>query len=93
MGHPRLNIVTSPITAFLTTFPSIPTDHRGCCASWGVPRNCLELCRGGSVSRSCALQHARRALACFRDSGARLPGPPRNLKAHAAPTKNSVLLR
>ncbi|CAG9130815.1 unnamed protein product [Plutella xylostella] len=68
------------------------SDHRGCCASWGVPRNCLELCRGGSVSRSCALQHARRALACFRDSGARLPGPPRNLKAHAAPTKNSVLL-
>ncbi|XP_075980799.1 Ig-like and fibronectin type-III domain-containing protein 2 isoform X2 [Anticarsia gemmatalis] len=68
------------------------SDHRSCCASWGVPRNCLELCRGGSVSRTCALQHARRALACFRDSGARLPGPPRNLKAHVAPTPNSVLL-
>ncbi|KAL0821463.1 hypothetical protein ABMA28_004934 [Loxostege sticticalis] len=68
------------------------SDHRGCCASWGVPRACLELCRGGSVSRSCALQHARRALACFRDAGARLPGPPRNLKAHQAPTPNSVLL-
>ncbi|XP_026741674.1 Ig-like and fibronectin type-III domain-containing protein 2 isoform X2 [Trichoplusia ni] len=68
------------------------SDHRSCCASWGVPRNCLELCRGGAVSRSCALQHARRALACFRDSGARLPGPPRNLKAHVAPTPNSVLL-
>ncbi|VVD00454.1 unnamed protein product [Leptidea sinapis] len=58
------------------------SDHRGCCASWGVPRNCLELCRGGPVSKTCALQHARRALACFRDSGAKLPGPPRNLKAH-----------
>lgn len=68
-------------------------DHRSCCASWGVPRNCLELCRGGSVSKTCALQHARRALACFRDSGAKLPGPPRNLKAHAAPTPNTVLLR
>lgn len=68
------------------------SDHRSCCASWGVPRNCLELCRGGSVSRACALQHARRALACFRDSGARLPGPPRNLKAHVAPTPNAVLL-
>ncbi|XP_045488804.1 Ig-like and fibronectin type-III domain-containing protein 2 isoform X1 [Pieris rapae] len=68
------------------------SDHRSCCASWGVPRNCLELCRGGPVSRSCALQHARRALACFRDSGARLPGPPRNLKAHVAPTPHSVLL-
>ncbi|XP_072944512.1 Ig-like and fibronectin type-III domain-containing protein 2 [Epargyreus clarus] len=68
------------------------SDHRSCCASWGVPRNCLELCRGGAVSRSCALQHARRALACFRDSGARLPGPPRGLKAHVAPTPNSVLL-
>ncbi|CAB3252923.1 unnamed protein product [Arctia plantaginis] len=68
------------------------SDHRSCCASWGVPRNCLELCRGGSVSRSCTLQHARRALACFRDSGSRLPGPPRNLKAHVAPTPNSVLL-
>ncbi|XP_061379093.1 Ig-like and fibronectin type-III domain-containing protein 2 isoform X2 [Danaus plexippus] len=68
------------------------SDHRSCCASWGVPRNCLELCRGGSVSKTCALQHARRALACFRDSGAKLPGPPRNLKAHAAPTPNTVLL-
>ncbi|RVE47147.1 hypothetical protein evm_008224 [Chilo suppressalis] len=68
------------------------SDHRGCCASWGVPRACLELCRGGSVSRSCALQHARRALACFRDSGARLPGPPRNLRAHQAPTPHAVLL-
>ncbi|XP_039756067.1 Ig-like and fibronectin type-III domain-containing protein 1 isoform X2 [Pararge aegeria] len=68
------------------------SDHRSCCASWGVPRNCLELCRGGTVAKSCALQHARRALACFRDSGAKLPGPPRSLKAHAAPTPNSVLL-
>ncbi|XP_063625703.1 Ig-like and fibronectin type-III domain-containing protein 1 isoform X1 [Cydia splendana] len=68
------------------------SDHRSCCASWGVPRNCLELCRGGTVARSCALQHARRALACFRDSGARLPGPPRSLKAHTAPTPHSVLL-
>ncbi|XP_068617615.1 Ig-like and fibronectin type-III domain-containing protein 2 [Battus philenor] len=68
------------------------SDHRGCCASWGVPRTCLELCRGGPVARSCALQHARRALACFRDAGARLPGPPRSLRAHAAPTPNSVLL-
>ncbi|KAJ2945396.1 hypothetical protein O0L34_g201 [Tuta absoluta] len=68
------------------------SDHRSCCASWGVPRNCLELCRGGSVAKTCALQHARRALACFRDSGAKLPGPPRNLKAHVAPTPHSVLL-
>ncbi|KAJ0174849.1 hypothetical protein K1T71_009957 [Dendrolimus kikuchii] len=68
------------------------SDHRSCCASWGVPRNCLELCRGGAVSRTCALQHARRALACFRASGARLPGPPRNLKVHVAPTPNAVLL-
>ncbi|XP_012543960.1 Ig-like and fibronectin type-III domain-containing protein 1 isoform X2 [Bombyx mori] len=68
------------------------SDHRSCCASWGVPRSCLELCRGGSVTRSCALQHARRALACFRDAGGKLPGPPRNLKAHVAPTPNAVLL-
>lgn len=68
------------------------SDHRSCCASWGVPRNCLELCRGGPVSRACSLQHARRALACFRDSGAKMPGPPRNLKAHVAPTPNAVLL-
>ncbi|CAK1550359.1 unnamed protein product [Leptosia nina] len=68
------------------------SDHRSCCASWGVPRNCLELCRGGPVTRTCALQHARRALACFRDSGAKLPGPPRNLKAHVAPTPHAVLL-
>ncbi|XP_013190125.1 Ig-like and fibronectin type-III domain-containing protein 1 isoform X2 [Amyelois transitella] len=68
------------------------SDHRSCCASWGVPRNCLELCRGGTVSRSCTYTHAKRALACFRDSGARLPGQPRNLKAHVAPTPHSVLL-
>ncbi|CAH2043160.1 unnamed protein product, partial [Iphiclides podalirius] len=68
------------------------SDHRACCASWGVPRTCLELCRGGPVSRTCAVQHARRALACFRDAGARLPGPPRGLRAHAAPTPNAVLL-
>ncbi|KAF9805949.1 hypothetical protein SFRURICE_004161 [Spodoptera frugiperda] len=69
-----------------------PEYHRSCCASWGVPRQCLELCRGGVVSRSCAMHHARRALACFRDAGPRLPGPPRNLRAHHAPTPNSVLL-
>ncbi|CAH0694433.1 unnamed protein product [Spodoptera exigua] len=68
------------------------SDHRSCCASWGVPRQCLELCRGGAVSRSCAMHHARRALACFRDAGPRLPGPPRNVRAHHAPTPNSVLL-
>lgn len=44
------------------------------------------------MTRSCALQHARRALACFRDAGGKLPGPPRNLKAHVAPTPNAVLL-
>ncbi|XP_021960351.1 Ig-like and fibronectin type-III domain-containing protein 1 [Folsomia candida] len=58
-------------------------DHRACCANWGVPRRCLDLCRGEPVSLNpdlCILQNSKQIFSCFKENRDKLPGPPQNVK-------------
>ncbi|GLH02720.1 Ig-like and fibronectin type-III domain-containing protein C25G4.10 [Gryllus bimaculatus] len=57
-------------------------DHRGCCAKGGVPRRCLDWCRGEPLlnSKLCVLQHTKTILACFHEGRDRLPGPPLDVR-------------
>lgn len=45
------------------------SDHRGCCTQWGVPRRCLEWCRGEPVAsvELCALAYTKPIVACFHE--------------------------
>lgn len=69
------------------------SDHRGCCVHWGVPRRCLDWCRGESLdnntSKDCLLSHTKHIMSCFHDGRSKLPGPPINVRVEAADT-NSV---
>ena len=67
--------------------PSSPSsadgsDHRHCCSVSGVPRNCLDWCRGIPVDEGefCALSHARKISRCFDGGRYTLPSPPRNVR-------------
>ena len=56
------------------------SDHRHCCSQNGVPRECLDWCRGlpsKGPSGNCALSHAKTIKQCFNDGQFTLPGPPR----------------
>ena len=48
----------------------------------GVPRNCLDWCRGIPVDEGefCALSHARKISRCFDGGRYTLPSPPRNVR-------------
>jgi hypothetical protein len=42
------------------------SDHRACCSDRGVPRRCLEWCRGEPVNnKMCVLSYSKSILACF----------------------------
>lgn len=58
------------------------SDHRGCCTQWGVPRRCLDWCRGEAVSsvELCALAYTKPIISCFHEGKERIPGPPRNVR-------------
>lgn len=58
------------------------SDHRGCCTQWGVPRRCLDWCRGEAVSsiELCALTYTKPIISCFHEGKERIPGPPRNVR-------------
>ncbi|KAK7792924.1 hypothetical protein R5R35_008001 [Gryllus longicercus] len=60
------------------------SDHRGCCAKRGVPRRCLDWCRGEPApapsAKACVLQHTKPIVACFHEGRERLPGPPLNVR-------------
>lgn len=46
-------------------------DHRACCSSWGVPRRCLDWCRGEPVSQNselCVLQNSKVIFNCFKEN-------------------------
>lgn len=45
------------------------SDHRGCCTQWGVPRRCLDWCRGEAVSsvELCALTYTKPIISCFHE--------------------------
>lgn len=58
-------------------------DHRACCSSWGVPKRCLDWCRGeplGSNGGLCVLQNTPSILKCFHENRDQLPGPPLNVR-------------
>ena len=44
------------------------SDHRACCSDRGVPRRCLEWCRGEPVNnKMCVLSYSKSILACFHE--------------------------
>ncbi|XP_063243751.1 Ig-like and fibronectin type-III domain-containing protein 1 isoform X2 [Bacillus rossius redtenbacheri] len=57
------------------------SDHRSCCAQWGVPRRCLDWCRGEPLlnNKFCVLSYTKQIMACFHQGRDRLPGPPQNV--------------
>ncbi|XP_060866861.1 Ig-like and fibronectin type-III domain-containing protein 1 [Metopolophium dirhodum] len=57
------------------------SDHRACCSDRGVPRRCLEWCRGEPVNnKMCVLSYSKSILACFHELRDKLPGPPTNVR-------------
>ncbi len=50
-------------------FKTDGSDHRGCCTQWGVPRRCLDWCRGEAVSSTelCALAYTKPIISCFHE--------------------------
>ncbi|XP_046405305.1 Ig-like and fibronectin type-III domain-containing protein 1 isoform X1 [Ischnura elegans] len=67
------------------------SDHRSCCASWDVPKRCLDWCRGEPLlnNKFCVLSYTKQIVSCFHEGRDRLPGPPQNVKvdilsAHSA---------
>nr|CAD7400363.1 unnamed protein product [Timema poppensis] len=70
------------------------SDHRSCCAQWGVPRRCLDWCRGEPLlnNKFCVLSYTKQITSCFHEGRDRLPGPPQNvhidiIDAHSAQVK------
>lgn len=59
------------------------SDHRSCCTQWGVPRRCLDWCRGEPISNNklCVLSHTKSIMSCFHENRDKLPGPPMNIHA------------
>ncbi|XP_069682867.1 Ig-like and fibronectin type-III domain-containing protein 1 isoform X2 [Periplaneta americana] len=57
------------------------SDHRSCCAQWGVPRRCLDWCRGEPLlnNKFCVLSYTKQIMSCFHEGRDRLPGPPQNV--------------
>lgn len=59
------------------------SDHRSCCVRDGVPRYCLNWCRGEPLNSQkygvCVLQHTKTIIDCFQSNRDRLPSPPLNL--------------
>lgn len=52
------------------------SDHRACCSDRGVPRRCLEWCRGEPVNnKMCVLSYSKSILACFHELRGKPPKP------------------
>lgn len=45
------------------------SDHRSCCAQWGVPRRCLDWCRGEPLlnNKFCVLSYTKQIMSCFHE--------------------------
>ncbi|XP_017783380.1 PREDICTED: Ig-like and fibronectin type-III domain-containing protein 2 isoform X2 [Nicrophorus vespilloides] len=58
------------------------SDHRNCCAQKGVPRGCLDWCRGGPLNdnKNCVLSYTKLIMGCFHEGRDKLPGPPQNVR-------------
>lgn len=70
------------------------SDHRSCCAQWGVPRRCLDWCRGEPLlnNKFCVLSYTKQIMSCFHEGRDRLPGPPQNVHVELIDT-HSVRVR
>lgn len=62
---------TSKLKSIIIYWPmrvSDGSDHRACCSDRGVPRRCLEWCRGEPVNnKMCVLSYSKSILACFHE--------------------------
>lgn len=58
------------------------SDHRSCCAQSGVPRRCLDWCRGEPLlnNKLCVLSYTKQITTCFHAERDKLPGPPQNVR-------------
>ncbi|KAK4873942.1 hypothetical protein RN001_013302 [Aquatica leii] len=58
------------------------SDHRNCCSQWGVPKRCLDWCRGEPLlnNKLCVLSHTKQIMSCFHEGRDKLPGPPQNVR-------------
>lgn len=58
------------------------SDHRNCCAQMGVPRRCLDWCRGEPLvnNKFCVLSQTKLIMNCFHEERDKLPGPPQNVR-------------
>lgn len=55
-------------TTYFSLRVSDGSDHRACCSDRGVPRRCLEWCRGEPVNnKMCVLSYSKSILACFHE--------------------------
>lgn len=45
------------------------SDHRSCCGQRGVPRRCLDWCRGEPLfnSKMCVLTYTKQIMSCFHE--------------------------
>ncbi|KDR18237.1 Ig-like and fibronectin type-III domain-containing protein 1 [Zootermopsis nevadensis] len=66
------------------------SDHRSCCAQWGVPRRCLDWCRGEPLfnNKFCVLSYTKQIMSCFHEGRDRLPGPPQNVHIELVDAKS-----
>lgn len=64
------------------------SDHRSCCAQWGVPRRCLDWCRGEPLlnNKFCVLSYTKPIMSCFHEGRDRLPGPPQGISVDVLDT-------
>ncbi|KAK6628150.1 hypothetical protein RUM43_001962 [Polyplax serrata] len=58
------------------------SDHRSCCGQRGVPRRCLDWCRGEPLfnNKICVLGYTKQIMSCFQEGREKLPGPPLNVR-------------
>ncbi|KAB0793035.1 hypothetical protein PPYR_12655 [Photinus pyralis] len=58
------------------------SDHRSCCSQWGVPKRCLDWCRGEPLfnNKLCVLSYTKQIMSCFHEGRDKLPGPPQNIR-------------
>lgn len=70
------------------------SDHRSCCAQWGVPRRCLDWCRGEPLlnTKLCVLSQTKQIMSCFHEGRDKLPGPPQNVRVQIIDAHSAKLM-
>lgn len=70
------------------------SDHRSCCAHMGVPRRCLDWCRGEPLvnNKVCVLSQTKQIMSCFHEERDKLPGPPQNVHVQIIDTHSAKIM-